>query len=207
MVRRTKAEAALTREKLLDAAENVFLARGVANATLEQIATEAGLTRGALYWHFKNKAEIFHAMLDRVRLPFQELIDELDEADRREHPARAIRLACQEGLKRLEQPRYHRVHSILIYHSGGLSELDSLAMQEEIANESCGMLTEYFQAVAQQGQLRADISPETAARLLQSTLGGVFHDWLRHPQEYSIHERGMEMVDTLLHLLCTTELP
>jgi TetR/AcrR family acrAB operon transcriptional repressor len=205
MARRTKAEAAATREKLLDAAENVFLARGVANATLEQIAKEAGLTRGAVYWHFKNKAEVFRAVLDRVRLPFEEFIEELDEPDRKENPARAMRLACIEGLRRLEQPRYHRVHSILVYHSGGLAELDSLAMQKEITNEAFDMLTTYFNAVDQQGQLRADMSPQTAARMLQSMLSGIFHDWLRYPQDYSIQERGMEMVDTLLRLICTVK--
>ena len=73
MARKTKAEAAATREALLDAAEEVFLEKGVARTSLEQIARHAGMTRGAVYWHFKNKADLFQAMLGRVRMPFQEL--------------------------------------------------------------------------------------------------------------------------------------
>jgi TetR/AcrR family acrAB operon transcriptional repressor len=69
MVRRTKEEAAATRERLLDTAEQVFLERGVARASLQDIASAAGVTRGAIYWHFKDKAELFIAMMDRTKLP------------------------------------------------------------------------------------------------------------------------------------------
>ena len=66
MARRTKQEAAATRAALLDAAEEVFLERGVSRASLEVISRRAGVTRGALYWHFRNKGDLFRAMLERV---------------------------------------------------------------------------------------------------------------------------------------------
>lgn len=69
MARRTKEEAAETRERLLDTAEAVFLRDGVARTSLQRIADAAGLTRGAIYWHFRDKAELFNAMMERVRLP------------------------------------------------------------------------------------------------------------------------------------------
>ena len=56
MARRTKEEALATRHALLDAAERVFGRRGVARTSLVEIAEEAGVTRGAVYWHFKDKA-------------------------------------------------------------------------------------------------------------------------------------------------------
>ncbi|OBX33695.1 HTH-type transcriptional repressor BepR [Halomonas elongata] len=80
MARRTKAEAEATREALLDAAEEVFFEKGVACTSLEQIARHAGMTRGAVYWHFRNKADLFRAMLDRVRMPFEELVAETARA-------------------------------------------------------------------------------------------------------------------------------
>jgi len=48
MARRTKAEAAATREALIDAAEEMFMEHGVARTSLEQIARHAGMTRGAV---------------------------------------------------------------------------------------------------------------------------------------------------------------
>ena len=58
MVRRTKADAEATRLSLLDAAEQLFQARGVSRTSLNDIATAAGTTRGAIYWHFKDKADL-----------------------------------------------------------------------------------------------------------------------------------------------------
>lgn len=69
MARRTKEEAQATRTALLDAAEHVFQQRGVSRTTLAEIAHAAGVTRGALYWHFKDKADLFTAMLERVTSP------------------------------------------------------------------------------------------------------------------------------------------
>ena len=80
MVRRTKAEALQTRAQILDAAEQVFHRKGVLSASLKDIASEAGVTRGAIYWHFKNKHDVFMAMVDRSRLPFDSLAERAEDA-------------------------------------------------------------------------------------------------------------------------------
>ena len=72
MPRRTKQEAQQTRHALLDAAELVFERRGVAGTSLQEVAAAAGLTRGAGYWHFRDKADLFNAMMDRAVLPFEQ---------------------------------------------------------------------------------------------------------------------------------------
>ncbi|WP_341715208.1 TetR family transcriptional regulator, partial [Limnobacter sp.] len=74
MVRKTKEEAQETRNLILDTAEAVFSEKGVSRTTLNDIAKAADLTRGAIYWHFKNKADLFDAMLQRVILPMDEFI-------------------------------------------------------------------------------------------------------------------------------------
>ncbi|HZV66577.1 MAG TPA: TetR family transcriptional regulator, partial [Telluria sp.] len=71
MARRTKEEAMETRASILDAAELLFVQQGVSGTTLQHIASAAGVTRGAIYWHFKDKAELFDAMMERVRLPVE----------------------------------------------------------------------------------------------------------------------------------------
>lgn len=66
MVRRTKEEAQETRAQIIEAAEKAFYKRGVARTTLADIAELAGVTRGAIYWHFNNKAELVQALLDSL---------------------------------------------------------------------------------------------------------------------------------------------
>jgi TetR/AcrR family acrAB operon transcriptional repressor len=189
MARRTKAEAAATRETLIDAAEEMFMEHGVARTSLEQIARHAGMTRGAVYWHFKNKADLFRAMLERVRMPFGELVREIDDPALTESPLNAIRLACLKGLARLEQPRYTRVHSILLYRCEFFSDIDPIAMQEEIACDVQEALLNYFSLAEQRQELR------------NTCLSGLFHDWLRKPEAYSILKRGEALIANLLELM------
>ena len=72
MVRRTKEEAQATRHRILDAAELLFQQHGVSRTTLQDIAQAAELTRGAVYWHFKDKADLFNAMMERATMPLEE---------------------------------------------------------------------------------------------------------------------------------------
>lgn len=83
MVRRTKEESLETRRAIIAAARDVFLEHGVTRTSLEQIARAAGVTRGAIYWHFADKAELFYAMRDEVQIP---LIDQTGSALDVGHP-------------------------------------------------------------------------------------------------------------------------
>jgi len=201
MARKTKEEAAATREALLDAAEEMFIQHGVARTSLEQIARQAGMTRGAVYWHFKNKADLFIAMLERVRMPFQGLVEELDAPGLEGKPLEAIRLACISGFKRLEQPRYRRVHSILVHHCETFSDIDPIAMQNEMADETCGALIDYFRCADSYRQLRQDLSPKMAADMMYAMLSGLFHHWLRNHETFSIFQEGSRLVAAQLQLM------
>src|SRR5215831_8980559 len=90
MVRRTKIEAAATRDALLDAALGVFRDRGVAHTSLEEVAAAAGVTRGAVYWHFKDKADLFTALCERVQLPMEAMLAAAGET-RHEDPLNTLR--------------------------------------------------------------------------------------------------------------------
>ena len=87
-MRRTKAEAEQTRHDLLDAAELLFDQQGVSRTSLADIAKAAGVTRGAVYWHFKNKSEVLAAIVERVHLPFMQELERTstDQRDRPVHP-------------------------------------------------------------------------------------------------------------------------
>ncbi|MGZ9164459.1 MAG: TetR family transcriptional regulator, partial [Anaerolineales bacterium] len=65
-MRRTKEEAAVTRATLLKTALSVFSAKGYAAATLDDVATAAKVTRGAIYWHFKSKADLYNTLTQEL---------------------------------------------------------------------------------------------------------------------------------------------
>lgn len=62
MARKTKEESQKTRDGILDAAERVFLEKGVGTTAMADLADAAGVSRGAVYGHYKNKIEVCLAM-------------------------------------------------------------------------------------------------------------------------------------------------
>ena len=91
MARKTKAEAQQTRLQIIDAARGVFFARGVSRSTLDEIACAAGVTRGAVYWHFQNKPELFFAMREQSEVPFlSNAVEQLLDDETVENPLDAI---------------------------------------------------------------------------------------------------------------------
>ena len=116
MARKTKEEAAETRARLLDTAEEVFLREGVTRTSLQRIAEAAGVTRGAIYWHFQDKADLFNAMMDRICLPCEEAACAL-EAQAGNAP-QALRGFARQPLERMmEDERTRRVFTIAIHRT------------------------------------------------------------------------------------------
>lgn len=63
MVRKCKEDAEKTRQAVLESALDVFAEKGYAKTTFDEIATRAGFTKGAIYWYFRNKADLVSALI------------------------------------------------------------------------------------------------------------------------------------------------
>ncbi|MFS6538448.1 TetR family transcriptional regulator [Idiomarina loihiensis] len=199
MTRKTKAEAEVTRQAILDSAELVFISKGVARASLEEIARTAQVTRGAVYWHFQNKPDVFNAMLERVRLPISELVD--PTANAQTGDLSALRNLCVYALRMLvEDERYFRVYKILFHHTE--SEL-GLRLQDEMAQEAIDTLTRFFSNHPPHPSLTA----RQAARSLHTQMLGIYFDWLRNPDAYDLSAEAECLVDTLFRGLCPENEP
>src|SRR5947209_15559982 len=73
--RAARAQGREPRDELLSAALRVFARRGYRDARVDEIAAEAGYSKGALYWHFSGKEELFLALLaERIDAPTRELV-------------------------------------------------------------------------------------------------------------------------------------
>lgn len=105
MVRKTKAEAERTRQQIIDAARRVFYKCGVTKSTLEGIAAAAGVTRGAVYWHFRNKTELFFAMRAQAVLPLFDRIEDEMLVERPEDPLDGIEHALRQMIDNLKSDK------------------------------------------------------------------------------------------------------
>jgi TetR/AcrR family acrAB operon transcriptional repressor len=174
MVRRTKEEATATRELLLDTAEQIFLRQGVARASLHDIAAAAGLTRGAIYWHFKDKADLFCAMMDRAILPCEQAVADIEQRSDGDPLAdlRALALMPLDSLRRDERTR--RVFCIAIHHTEYSDELQPVRQrhQDNVADYTL-RLERLIQAGQQGGSIPEALPAHTAALGLFALIDGL----------------------------------
>ncbi len=201
MARRTKAEAEATRAALLDAAECVFMEHGVANTSLEEIARRAGVTRGAIYWHFRNKVDLFNAMIDRVRLPLGDLVAELQQRGDSD-PLSLLRDGIRLQLRTLAtDQRCRRVYTILYHRFEQTDEFTAANSERNVTlvRAAHKTLCELFERAEHRGLLRAGTSPSVAAISVRLFLNGLYLDWLRDPELYDIELWGIRALECMLN--------
>lgn len=199
MARRTKADAASTRTAILDAAEYLFYEHGVSQTTLAKIAQQAEVTRGAIYWHFENKADLFYAMLDRVRLPFQHLLDGV-EKDEHSDPINQIRqlmINCLHLVANSEQ--HHRVLTIVFHRCEYIDELNpAVTKQDEIDARAIAVIERAFSRAEQAGLLRSGLCPRLAALSLHIYIRGIISHFLLKPLQCDLSANAPALVDAML---------
>ena len=199
MARRTKAEAETTRAAILDAAEVLFYQHGVSRTTLEKIAAAAQVTRGAIYWHFQNKADLFNAMLERVRLPFQHLLEALDN-NITDEPFEQIRQLYISGLQLIAgSEQHHRVLTIVFHRCEYIDELNpAVNAQDQLDEQAVTVLQRAFERAAAAGSLRDGVSPRLAAMSMHMYVGGIISHFLLKPQQCDLRQHAPALIDTML---------
>ena len=82
MARKCKEDAEKTRQAVIESALDVFSEKGYAKATFDEIAARAGFTKGAVYWYFRNKADLVAALIvEYMERKRQELAQNIPEGD------------------------------------------------------------------------------------------------------------------------------
>lgn len=198
MARRTKAEAEETKNRILNAAEKLFFEHGVTQTSLERIAEEASVTRGAIYWHFTDKIELFRALHERVRLPQEDII--LKASNEGHHdPLRLleeIAIDCMHALARDE--RLQRVYTILLMRCEYVGDMaPALERQKQADQEMRSHIVKLFRMAHAREPLAQQWTPETAARVFGAMIRGLWADWLIFGREFDLVQVGTRSITEL----------
>src|SRR5512134_2753287 len=163
-MRRTKQEAAVTRATVLKAALAVFSEKGYAATTLDDVAKAARVTRGAIYWHFKGKADLYNTLVEEFSA----------------RGAAVVQGAVAEGgtlieiLRRVfvrqcalieEDKEARAVMELALFKTGHHPELGAgRKKQIEAGNALIAGIADAMRAGVMQGILRNDMDPADMAR-------------------------------------------
>lgn len=199
MVRRTKEEAQETRTLLLDTAEQLFRDKGVSHTSLADIATAAGVTRGAIYWHFENKADLFVAMCDRATLPLETMFDSVGDPNL-DDPLGKLREGCIEVLRQAEEnQRCRRVFEILSFKCEFVDDLaPTMQRRQQCRVDARDIIERNLRLAIEQGQARGDLDVRRAAIALFAYIDGLIINWSMEPELYSLAAEAGGLVDLYL---------
>lgn len=203
-MRKTKLDAMRTRQLLIDTAIVEFARRGVSNTTLTDIADAAHVTRGAIYWHFSSKAELFNEIWKQ-----QEEIKETTYlmSDEHHEPLAQLREILKAPLKAVAVDPKRRALMEILYHK---CEFTADMMSEyEIKNIACfdkENLAKALKRCVESGQVSATINIDVTIILLQSCINGIISDWLSQPDAFNLFALLEDLVDNMLKLLTTDNL-
>ncbi|AWH87828.1 multidrug efflux transporter transcriptional repressor AcrR [Limnobaculum parvum] len=202
MGRKTKQQSLETRQYILDAAMQEFARRGVSSTSLNDIALAAGVTRGAIYWHFKNKVDIFNAMWTQV----ESSIDDVALRYRNEFPSEPL-LALRHTLifvlqTTVTDPRRRTLLGILFHKCEFVGELLSLQqIHQSLYLENYERIEKDLRLCVQYKQLDEQLDISLAAITLRAYICGLIENWLFMPESYSLEQEAPRLVDAFIDLM------
>ncbi|MEQ5843468.1 hypothetical protein BWP39_31160 [Paraburkholderia acidicola] len=180
-MKRTRKHALDTRAQILDAAERVFMQRGVSRASLSDVAEAAGVTRGAVYGHFRNKLAVFEALFEDASLPVDPFIATWSEWD--DDPLGHLQRNLTFLLSQvLSAGSARRLYTIILSRCEPAVETEVFWHRiDESRRHAETQIDHALRAAIERNQLRPDLNTQRAAAVIHASLTGFFLRSLREP--------------------------
>jgi TetR/AcrR family acrAB operon transcriptional repressor len=203
LVRKTKEDAKLTRQGIIRAAREVFLVRGVSRTTMEHIAIQAGVTRGAIYWHFNNKKEVFQAMREQVFLPLIDRMDDTLLVEGSGNPlVRIENFLCGTIQLLNEGIETRQIYEIMMIKCEYVEEF-SVVLQEIL--QTCSGIEEKlrltYERAKERGLLHPSHEPAELAIDTQLFFIGLLHMWVKDSDGNHFRNRAIKLIKDHMNLL------
>ncbi|MEG3128582.1 multidrug efflux transporter transcriptional repressor AcrR [Pantoea cypripedii] len=202
MARKTKAQALETRNQILDAALAHFSEHGVAATSLTDIATAAGVTRGAIYWHFKNKADLLH----EIWLQCDAGLDDVELEYQTKYPGDPLSVVRSMLIYILDatakDPQRRALMEIIFHKCEFVGEMATLQkMQQSLLLECYDRIEDVLRLCIDAGQLPASLNTRQAALIMRANINGLMESWLFNPESFDLAAEAPCLVDALLDML------
>lgn len=201
MAKKTKADALKTRQHLIETAIVQFALRGVSNTTLNDIADAARVTRGAIYWHFENKTQLFNEVWAQ-QPALRELIQDKLLVHDAESPLEQLREQLIVGLQYIaEIPRQQALLQILFHKC----EFNEEMISEQEIREKMGFnlhtLRQTLQKSMAKGEIANQLDLDVMVIVIYGAFSGIVKNWLINLTGYNLYQQAPVLVDNVLRML------
>jgi TetR/AcrR family transcriptional regulator, acrAB operon repressor len=202
MARKTKEEALKTREAILDAAVQVFSVKGVSRTTLANIAKEAGVTRGAIYWHFKNKEDLLSALWEQLLLPFEPINEAIANPEEPDPLGKFQQTHIAFFTSLQEDPRQLKLSQILLNKCEAVEETGTLHLHRVNCHfEGQRKIEKILRNAITQGQLPENLDVRLGSIVTIAFIDGLINNWIMFPGLLDVNKEIPVILDGLIHML------
>ncbi|MBK8946197.1 MAG: TetR family transcriptional regulator [Ignavibacteriae bacterium] len=200
-MKKTKEEAEFTKLQIQKVAIKVFIKNGYSATRLEDIASEANVTRGAIYHYFKNKRDILLAIHQNNRERIQKIIDELVYKEK--DPIEIIRKGFlqvyehfenDEDFKDVEELFFKIEFASIIHHD----EIIRDCFHNDLKNHK-DRIFEIINKGQQEKKIRKDINAENLAIIIMTFHLGLSMLWFKRIMDFPITEMAKNQIEVLLN--------
>jgi AcrR family transcriptional regulator len=196
-VRRTKEQAAETRQTILRTAEVLFLQRGYESSSLDEIAVAAGVSRGAIHFHFHNKLGLLFAFRDELILPMQQLAQRLG-GEATLAPLDALGDVIETTFVELQGKPAKKPILKLLKAIDADEAYDDVSNARYFRQQVRLALTEICEAAQRNGALPAPWTARSAAIALYAMLDGLINEWFLDEVDLSLAPDGVAIIRSFL---------
>ncbi|AHX33531.1 TPA: TetR family transcriptional regulator [Aeromonas dhakensis] len=202
MARRTKEEAQQTRCHIMSTALDLFCSHGLAKTSLTDIARAAELTRGAIYWHFKNKEELFVSLWEELCQPLSHQLDAC-VSELEPDPLGKLRTFLKGVIIKISTEPAHQQMFTIMFNLESL-EGEAISLREHMRSQSSNFFRDLETTLGNAvrlGQLPQGLDLQRAATLLHCTLDGYIINWLHFPERIDLRQEADFLLDSLFALI------
>jgi TetR/AcrR family fatty acid metabolism transcriptional regulator len=189
---------AIRRNQIIEAAIHVIMHKGLVNTSFDEITKKAGISRGLISYHFKNKNELLSSILDRCRKSYKEAVYSASSSSNsllervQSCVHRAIELIREDPIN----------YEVLVYFAANARSYPELSnhvqrLWAEFDTNTAGVI----RTGQELGVFRRDLLPEVAAAIVNSTIAGLALRWLLEPGSYQFDAVAKEAESMLIGFL------
>ena len=199
MARRTKEEAEQTRKDIALAALEVFCEKGYSKTTFDEIAKRINLTKGAVYWHFRNKADILTAI---IRKAFEITRKEIEQRiPNKVDSIRVIQQYLKEEIALIKKSKiFHQFLFFVIYQMEWSEAILNKVSSEikDIENFNGDFIKQALINAKESGEISADIDIEETRIMITCLWQGIIKQAIDPKADSSRIEK---LIDTSFDIL------
>jgi TetR/AcrR family acrAB operon transcriptional repressor len=202
MARKTKEEAQETRSAILEAAVRVFAIKGVARTSLDDIAREAGVTRGAIYWHFANKTDLLNTLWDQVLLFYAPLAEASENPDEPDPLGKLKALYLSFFIGMVEDQRQQQLFRLLFDDSDRSKDTEVIRVRHaQIRRERLQGIQNTLNNAKAKGQLPSEFDVRLGAISVLVYIYGLIANWIMTPELFDIRRDVPDLIEGMVQML------